>query len=41
MTRGYKRLQEVRGGHKKLQGITRVYRGLKGVKGGYKRVIRG
>ena len=41
MTRGYKRLQEVRWGYNKLQGITRVCRGLKGVEEGYKRVIRG
>ena len=36
MTRGYKRLQEAKRSHKKLQ---EVYRGLKGAKRGYKRFI--
>ena len=33
MKRGYKRLQEVTGGNKGLQGIKRGYRGLKEVNG--------
>ena len=29
-------LQGVRGGYKRLQGVTTVHRGLQGVRGGYK-----
>ena len=36
--KGYRRLQEVTGSYKGLQGVTRSDRGLQEVTGGYKRL---
>ena len=38
ITRGYRGLQEVKEGYRRLKLVTRGYRGLQGVTGGYKRL---